>query len=101
MRHFFHQMLLGKESRELTNFYTHDGIYRFKRLVMGAGPASKEFHELLRQSILGLQGGIQIEDDLLVFGTTQKEHDNHLSALLKRLKQIGITLRQEKCVWSV
>ena len=40
MRHSFHQMPLGEKSKELTNFYTHEGIYRFKRLVMGAGPAS-------------------------------------------------------------
>ena len=35
MRHSFHQMLLGENSKKLTNFYTHEGIYRFKRLVMG------------------------------------------------------------------
>ena len=40
MRHSFHQMVLGEKSRELTNFYTHERIYRFKCLVIGAAPAS-------------------------------------------------------------
>ena len=85
----------------MTNFYTHEGIYRFKRLVMGASPASQEFHERLRQSITGLDGVVQIEDDLLIHGKTQEEHDTNLDALLDRLEQIGVTLRLEKCVWSV
>ena len=42
MRHSFHQMLLGEKLRQLTNFYTHDGIYRFKRLIMEAAPVSQE-----------------------------------------------------------
>jgi len=47
---------------------------RIKRLVIGAGPVSQEFHEPLHQSIVGVEGVIQIEDDLLW---------------------------KEKCVWSV
>ena len=100
MRHSFHQMPLGEKSKELTNFYTHEGIYRFKRLVMGAGPASQEFHERLRQSIVDLMGVEQIEDDLLVYGASQQEHDTHLNAVLDRLQSLGLTLRKEKCVWS-
>ena len=45
LRYSFHKMLLGEPSRQLTNFYTHEGIYRFKRLAIGAGPASQEFQE--------------------------------------------------------
>ena len=82
MRHFFHQMPLSEKSKELTNFYTHEGIYRFKRLVMGARPASQEFHKHLRQSIVDLMGVRQIEDNLLVYGGRQQEHGTHLSALL-------------------
>ena len=67
---------------------------------MGAGPASQEFHERLRQSIVDLVGVEQIEDDLLVYGTNQEQYDHHLNAVLDRLKSLGLTLRREKCVWS-
>lgn len=100
LRHSFYQMPLGEKSKELTNFYTHEGIYRFKRLVMGAGPASQEFHERLRQSIVDLMGVERIKDDLLVYGESQQEHDTHLNAVLDRLQSLGLTLRQGKCVWS-
>ena len=101
MRHSFHQMPLGQKSKELTNFYTHEGIHRFNRLVMGAGPASQEFHERLRQDMVDLIGVEQIEDDLLVYGRDQHEHDIRLNAVLDRLLSLGLTLRREKCVWSV
>ena len=68
LTHAFHQIELGEESRSLTIFYTHEGLFRFKRLVMGAGPTSQEFHEKFRLSLQGLKGVIQIQDDVLVFG---------------------------------
>jgi len=49
-------MELGEESRMLTTFYTHEGLFRFKRLVQGAVPASQEFHEKFRLSLHGLKG---------------------------------------------
>ena len=101
MRHAFHQMLLSEKSRNLTNFYTPEGIYRMKRLIMGAGPASQEFHERLRRSIADLDGVLQIEDDLLVYGGSHDEHNLHLDKLLARLQEIGVTLRKEKCLWAV
>ena len=46
LRNSFHQMLLlGQRSRQFTNFYTHEGICFFKRLVMDSGPANQEFYE--------------------------------------------------------
>ena len=100
LKHSFHQMLLGEKSRHLTNFYTPEGIYRFKRLVMGAGPASQEFHERFRRNLVGYEGVLQIEDDLLVYGADQKEHDNNLNQILDRLAEMGVTLNKEKCEWS-
>ena len=76
------------------------GLFRFKRLVMGASLASQEFHGKFRISLLHLQGVLQIEDDLLIYGRTQSEHNERLRAVLQILHQIGVTLRKEKCQWS-
>merc|ERR1712020_274763 len=35
LKHGYHQLQLGKSSRRLTTFYTPNGLYRFKVLVMG------------------------------------------------------------------
>ena len=98
--HAFHQIKLANKSRRLTTFYTHMGLFRFKRFVMGASPASQEFHEKFRIALLDLQGVLQIEDDLLIYGRTQSERNERLRTVLQRLRQIGVTLRKEKCQWN-
>ena len=39
-------------------------------------------------------------DDILVFGRSQSEHDNHLQYTLERIQNSGVTLNFEKCVFS-
>ena len=72
------------------------GIYKFKRMVMGAPPASEECHAKMAAIIQGLEGVEQIKDDLVVHGKG-KMHDKRLRALFVRLHDYGITLRMEKC----
>ena len=98
--HAFNQIKLANKSRRLTTFYTHMGLFRFKCLVMGASPASQEFHEKFGIALLDLQGVLQIEDDLLIYGRTQSEHNERLRAVLQRLRQIGVTVCKEKCQWN-
>ena len=38
--------------------------------------------------------------DILVHGRTQKEHDGQLTHVLKRLEAAGLTLNEEKCLFS-
>ena len=100
LRHGFQQIKLANKSRHLMTFYTHMHLFRFKRLVLGASPASQECHEKLRIALLDLQGVLQIEDDLLIYGRTQSQHNERLPAVLQILRQIGVTLRKEKCQWN-
>lgn len=97
----FHQMELGKESRELTTFYRHEGLYRFKRLVQGAGPASQEFHEKFRLCLQGLKGVVQIHDDVIVYGTSDEDHLANLRGLFDRLLELGVTLSKAKCAFDL
>ena len=39
-------------------------------------------------------------DDVLVFGSSQEEHDDQLKAVLKRVKEAGMTLNPDKCAFS-
>ena len=68
--------------------------------AFGHGWASQEFHEKFRIALLDLQGVLQIEDDFLIYGRTQSEHNERLRAALQRLCQIGVTLCKEKCQWN-
>ena len=48
----------------------------------------------------GVDGVVCLIDDILVFGRSQSEHDNHLQYTLERIKNSGVTLNYEKCVFS-
>ena len=63
---------------------------------MGAPPASAECHGKMKEILKGLEGVVQIKDDLVVHGVG-KEHDTRLDRTLERLRDYGVTLRKEKC----
>lgn len=47
--------------------------------------------------IEGMEGVVNIIDDLLVWGDTIKEHDNRLRQLLDRAKRNHLKLNRNKC----
>ena len=96
----YHQLMLHQDSRFITTFTTHMGLRRYKRLSFGINAASEIFQNALYQSLHGLKGTINISDDILVFGKSQSEHDTNLNAVLKRLKENGLTLNAKKCEFN-
>ena len=44
-----------------------------------------------------LKGVMCMIDDVLVHGSTYKEHDERLEAVLNRLQSVGVTLNKDKC----
>ena len=55
---------------------------------------------LFVRHLSGIPGTINISDDILVFGATSYEHDQHLRATFQRLRECGITLNKDKCVYN-
>lgn len=49
----------------------------------------------------GLDGFISQNDDVLIFGNDQDEHDRRLHAALARIQESGLTLNESKCQFSV
>ena len=60
------------------------------------------FQKRLTQAIEGLDGVLNIADDILIFGvgdteeTANADHDAKLQALLERCRDHGVMLNQEK-----
>ena len=68
MNHSFHQFPMDKESQQLFVFTTPFGLFRFVMLVMGTPAASGECHKKIGEIVKGLEGVIQIKDDVIVHG---------------------------------
>ncbi|CAB3993644.1 Hypothetical predicted protein [Paramuricea clavata] len=96
----YNQLELAPESRYITTFSTQLGLMRYKRLNFGISSAAEIFLNAIRESLDFIPGAINISDDILVFGKTQKEHDQALAAVFQRLRERGLTLNKLKCEYS-
>lgn len=96
----YHQLELDEASREITTFSTHVGLRRYKRLNFGINSAAEVFQNTIRQVLQGIEGVINISDDILVHGKSQEEHDRALHAVFTRLQEAGCTLNEKKCSFN-
>ena len=94
--------VLDEESSLLTTFATPFGRYRWKRLSFGLSVSSEIFQKRVNQALEGLNGILNITDDILIYGVgdtdkeAQQDHDRNLEALLQRCRERGIALNQNK-----
>ncbi|XP_030834780.1 uncharacterized protein K02A2.6-like [Strongylocentrotus purpuratus] len=97
----YHQLELHPESREVTTFVTHCGLFRYKRLLFGINAAPEIYQYEIHRVIAGIEGAANISDDIIVHASTQKEHDKRLKQVLSRLRDAGLTANAEKCKFGV
>lgn len=95
--HGFWQIQLDEESSKLCTFNTPIGRYRFLRLPFGVSSASEVFQRAVAQMIEGLDGVVNVIDDLLVWGENDEEHDRRLVQLLNRAREWNLKLNKSKC----
>ena len=96
----YHQLLLDEDSRYITTFTTHIGLWRYKRLNFGIYFASEIFQNAIWETLGGVPGVLNVSDDILVYGKSPGEHDNILKQVLSRLCEKGLTLNKKKCAFS-
>lgn len=95
----FWQIPLSKESSLLTTFITPFGRYCYNRLCFGISSAPEHFQKRMSRTLEGLEGVLCQMDDVLIWGATQKEHDERLRKALTRLQEAGVTLN-DKCEFT-
>ena len=93
----FHQTLLSEESRHVTIFGTHRGLYRYKRLLFGVTSAPEKYQQVIKDVLRGCAGVANIADDIIIHGKDIEEHDRRPYAVLDRLSEVGLTVNSEKC----
>ena len=96
----FYQIRLAKESKLLTTFITPFGRYCYNRLPFGISAAPEFFQKKMSQLLEGQDGVLCHMDDILIFGSSQTEHDQRLKIVMDTVEKAGITLNGEKCEFS-
>ena len=98
--HGYWQIPLSEESQLLTTFNSAFGRYCFMRMPFRIKSAQEVFQKRMSQ-VLGDLPGLETDiDDILVWGTTQEEHDSRLNAVLKRCEDVNLTLNRDKWVFG-
>ena len=72
LRSGYHQLELNRDSRYITTFSTHMGLFQYKRLNFGISSASEIFQETIHSIIQDIQGAKNISDDVIVFFGKQR-----------------------------
>ncbi|CAM5077370.1 unnamed protein product [Eretmochelys imbricata] len=92
----YYQVMLHEDSRDLTAFITHEGLFHFKRVSYGLASAPMAFQNMM-SFILKNQHGVQSYlDDIITFRNTSEEHDNNLQSVLNCISKAGLKLIRSK-----
>ena len=91
----YHQMELDQESRDITTFVMHKGLYRYTRLLFGVSCAPEMYQTVMQNVLQECEGVHNIMDDIIVHGSSAEEHNERLSKVVKILAEKG--LNREKC----
>ena len=94
------QVKLDNESSDLLAFNTPFGRYKF-RLPFGVYYASEVFSKRISEIIDGLEELVHIQDDIIIRGADQEEHDNNLRKVLERTKSSGLKLNRNMCSFGI
>jgi len=96
----YHQTALSENSRAMTAFLTHYGLFEWLRCPFGLKGAPSYFQRAMHTEVLsGLIYSIcEIYiDDILFWGSSEEDYLSHLETILIRLSDKGITLNPNKC----
>ena len=93
----YFQLLLHEESRDLTAFIIHEGLFRFCRVPYGLASAPSAFQKMLATVLQGLPNVANYLDDVIVWGHTKSDHDHMLKVVIQHIHDAGLQLNDSKC----
>ena len=100
LRQGYLQIPLHPDSRNLTAFVTHVGVFRYTRMPFGLSSAPSCFQKIMATVFAGIPGVAIYLDDIVVHGPTPSVHDERLRQVLGVLASHNLRLNGDKCVFA-
>ncbi|UYV77154.1 hypothetical protein LAZ67_14003459 [Cordylochernes scorpioides] len=103
MRYGYLQIKVEEKDREKTAFITPDGLYEFNVMPFGLCNAPATFERMIDNVLRGLKWDMFLcyLDDIVVYGSTFKEHLTRLYKVLKCIQQAGLCLNYKNCHFAM
>uniref|UniRef100_A0AAZ1XYY5 ribonuclease H n=1 Tax=Oreochromis aureus TaxID=47969 RepID=A0AAZ1XYY5_OREAU len=97
----YYQIEMEEKDKAKTAFVCPLGFWEFNRMPQGITNAPSTFQRLMEKCMgeLNLKEVLVFIDDLIVFAPTLEEHKTRLMKVLTRLKDFGLKLSLEKCMF--
>ena len=99
LKHAYQQMELEENSKNILTLNTHKGLYRPSRLAFGVKSATGIFQRPIEKLLIGIPNTVVRVDDILIWGKDVGSKLNSLRQVFKILKENGLKLKEEKCVF--
>lgn len=97
----FWMVPIDAESSDLCVFSTPFGRYKYLRLPFGLNVSSEVFQYTISRIYENQEGVEPYIDDIIIFGKTQKEHDDKLNQTLGIAREHNIRFNPDKCIFNV
>ncbi len=93
------QMEMEEDSKVFLTINTHNGLYRYNRLVFGVASAPALWQRAMDQILQGFPGtqSSTYLDDIIVTGDSDNSHLENLARVLKRLEEYELRATRDKC----
>jgi hypothetical protein len=99
----YHQIKVAEDSRDLTAFVTHSGLWRYARMPFGIKIAPAFFTAILNDLFRKLlyKGVIIYIDDILIYSTSVSRHFELLQEVFDILRKANLKIKASKCKFAV
>ena len=95
------QIPVHDESKAILTFSSPFGRFSYNRLPFGINSASEVYQQVISDLFSGISGVVCYQDDILIYGQDEKQHQERLHVVLERLKAVGLKLNRDKCKFGV